>query len=607
MTWEAWFTAGSLALMLATLASGRVATDIAVLGVVLLLLLAGVLTPGEAIEGFANTGLATIAFLYVCATGLTETGATAGISARLMGRPKSELGAQTRLVLPVAVISAFTNNTTLVAAVLPVLDGAARRAGIAASRLFMPLSFAAILGGVCTLIGTSTNLVVAGLLTRHNAAHPDHIVSTFGMFTLSAAGVPVAMVGLAYMLVMGRRLLPDRRSDEPGAAGVGSEEDDSQKQYMTAMRVEPGSPLIGRTVEAAGLRHLPGLFLGRIDRAEETIIAVAPTQRLLEGDTLIFVGRLESVVDLQKFRGLAPVVDELEHRTNRPTRRLVEAVVSASSPLIGQTIRDAGIRTRYGAVVVAVHRHGHRLEGKIGDIRVRPGDTLLLEVGSDFTRRHRDSIEFHLVSELEGAAAPRHSRAPIAVAVMAALIAALTFNLVDTMTGAMAAAGLMVLTRCCSPGQARKGMDWPVLIVVGASFGLGRALEKTGLADSVAHQVVHWTQGGGPVAILGTIYALTVLFTMFISNVAAAVLMFPVAMEVARTQGMSIVPLAVCLAIAASAEFTTPLGYQTNMMVMGPGGYRWSDFARFGGPLTIVCGLVCVAVCAFAYGPLVVP
>lgn len=599
MNWEAWFTAGLLAAMLVTLASGRVATDIAVLGAVLLLLLAGVLTPGEALEGFANTGLATIAFLYVCATGLTETGATAGISARLMGRPKSVLGAQTRLVLPVAVISAFTNNTTLVAAMLPALDGLARRTGIAASRLFMPLSFAAILGGVCTLIGTSTNLVVAGLLTRHNAAHPDQVVPTFGMFTLSAAGVPVALAGLAYMLVMGRRLLPDRRDDEPGVG--------SPKQYMTAMRVQGGSPLIGRTVEEAGLRHLPGLFLGRIDRTDETVTAVAPSERLLEGDTLIFVGKLDSVVDLQKFRGLVPVVDEGEGQPNRPSMRLVEAVVSASSPLIGQTIREAGIRTRYGAVVVAAHRHGYRLAGKIGDIVIRPGDTLLLEAGADFMRRHRDSIEFHLVSELDGAAAPRHSKAPIALLIMGALIAALSLKLVDTMTGAMTAAGLMVLTRCCTPGQARKGMDWSVLIVVGASFGLGRALEKTGLADSVAHQVVHWTQGGGPVAILGTVYALTVLFTMVISNVAAAVMMFPVAMEVARSQGMAFLPLAVCLAIGASAEFTTPLGYQTNLMVMGPGGYRWSDFARFGGPLTILCGMVCVAACAIVFGPLAAP
>lgn len=600
MTWEAWLTAGLLALMLGALISGRLATDLAVLGALLALLLFGVLEPAEAIGGFASPGLATIAFLYICATGLTETGATGLISARLLGRPRSTLEAQARLTLPVAMISAFTNNTTLVAAVLPVLSGAARRAGIAASKLYMPLSFAAILGGICTLIGTSTNLVVAGLLERHNATHPDHQVPTFGMFTLTAAGAPVALAGLAYMLVLGRRLLPDKREEGPSPGSL--------RQYMAAMRVQSGSPIVGQTIEQAGLRHLPGLFLSRIDRPEESVTAASPTERLRGGDTLVFVGRLESVVDLQKVRGLSPVTDEGEHMsTDRPTRRLAEAVVSPASPLVGQTIRDAGIRTRYDAVVVAVHRHGHRLRGKIGDIVIRPGDTLLLEAGTEFIRRYRNSTDFHLVSELDGAATPRHNKAPVAVGIMVALVAALSLDLVDPMTGSMAAGALMVLTRCCTAGQARRGMDWQVLIVVGASIGLGRAIEKSGLGEIAAGEVVRIAQWGGPIAILACVYAMTTVFTMFVSNVAAAVMMFPVALEVARTQQMAFLPLAVCIAIGASAEFTTPLGYQTNLMVMGPGGYRWSDFVRFGGPLTLLCGMVCVAAAAVAYGPLTLP
>ncbi len=599
MTWEAWLTGGLLVLMLGALISGRVATDLAILGTLLLLLIFGVLEPGEAIGGFANPGLATIAFLYICATGLTETGATSAISARLMGRPRSLLQAQARLVVPVTMISAFTNNTTLVAAVLPVLSGAANRAGVAASKLYMPLSFAAILGGICTLIGTSTNLVVAGMLEGHNAAHPDHQVPTFSMFTLTAAGAPVAIVGIAYILLFGRRLLPDQREDGGASTPL--------RQYMAAMRVVPGSPIVGRTVELAGLRHLPGLFLSRIDRSEESVTAAGPSERLRDGDVLVFVGRLESVVDLQRIRGLSPVTDESEHGGDRPKLRLAEAVVSQASPLVGQTIRDAGIRTRYGAVVVAVHRHGHRLRGKIGDIVIRPGDTFLLEAGPDFASRYRNSTDFHLVSELEGAAAPRHAKAPIAVGIMVALIAALSLNIVDPMTGSMGAAALMVLLRCCTAGQARRGMDWQVLIVVGAAIGLGRAIEKTGLGEIAANELVRVAQWGGPVAILAGVYLLTTIFTMFVSNVAAAVMMFPVALEVSRTQGMSFLPLAVCIAIGASAEFTTPLGYQTNLMVMGPGGYRWIDFIRFGGPLTVLSGVVCVAAAALAYGPLILP
>lgn len=592
MTLEGWLTVGILIVMLGVMVSGRAGPDLAIMGALLMMLVLGIVEPAQAIGGFANPAVATIGLLYIVASGLKETGATSSVATRLIGRPRSAWQAQARLLAPVAGLSAFTNNTPLIAAMLPVLSSAARRAGIAASRLYMPLSFATILGGMCTLIGTSTNLVVFDLYEETRAGDPS--MPAFGMFTLAKAALPAALIGLAYILIFGRRLLPAHEERLPGAG--------SPRQYMVAMRVEPGASIVGQSVERAGLRRLPGLFLSRIDRAEETITAVAPRELLEANDVLIFVGSLESVVDLQNTPGLAPVTDDSdEHLSDRSTMRLAEVVVSPASPLIGATIRDAAIRTRYGAVVIAAHRHGHRLTGRIGDIVIRPGDTLLLEAGPEFARRYRDSSEFTLVSELEGAAAPRFERAPIAVAILVGLVLVLTFRIVAPLTGAMAAAALMVLTRCCSGAQARASVDWPVLIVIGSAFGIGAGLEESGLAQVVADQLLVVAGGGSILAILILIYIMTLAFTMLVSNTAAAVLMFPIAIDAALAANIPILPVAVCVALAASADFSTPLGYQTNLMVMGPGGYRWTDFLRFGGPLTILVSIVTLTCISLFY------
>jgi di/tricarboxylate transporter len=583
--------------MLVVLATGRYGAEIVMLGVLVIMLVTGILKPEEAVKGFSNTGVITVAFLYVVAAGLQETGAVTLLTSRLLRRPKSALEAQARIVAPVAALSAFMNNTPLVVFFMPVISELSKRTRIAASHLFMPLSFAAILGGVCTLIGTSTNLVVHSLMLEHNQSHPSSPIQPFGMWTLSWVGIPVALVGILYMLLFGRKLLPDHASHALPAAEA--------RQYMTAMQVAADSPIVGKTIEEAGLRHLPGLFLSRIDRSSESIVAVGPEEVLRAGDVLVFVGLIDSVVDLQKIKGLVPFADETGANHYRPRMRLIEAVISPSSPLIGRSVRDAEIRSRYGAVIIAVHRHGQRIARKIGDIVLRPGDTLLLEVEHGFAKRHRHSTDFHLLSELPGAAAPRHERAGIALAILAALVVLLSLeNLLPTMTVAMAAAGATIVFRCATVRQAYASVEWPVLIVIGASFGLARALEKTGLAEFVATTIITWAADYGPWALIAVVYLLTLLFTTFISNNAAAALMFPIALGVAERAGLNFLPFAVSVAIAASCEFNTPLGYQTNLMVMGPGGYRWTDYTRFGGPLTALAALTCILLAPLVYGPL---
>lgn len=592
MDWQMVVVAGSLVAMLAALATGRFGTDIVMMGVLALFLLTGIVTPKEAFSGFSNTGLLTVAFLYIVATGLQETGAMSMLTQRFLGRPRTALQAQARIAIPVASLSGLLNNTPIVAMFLPVIRELSRRTQIPSSQLFMPLSFAAILGGCCTLIGTSTNLVVYSLINAHNAEVPDRPLETLSLWTLTPIGLPIAIVGMGYILLMGRRLLR-ARSDH------GAPTDDA-RQYVTAMKVLPGSPLVGRSIEDAGLRHLPGLFLTRIDRETETVVAAAPDEVLRESDILVFAGALESVVDLQKFKGLAPVADEAGVSHYRPKMQLIEAVISRASPLVGRTVRDAEIRTRYGAAVVAVHRLGHRLRGRIGDIVLREGDTLLLEAEPGFARRYRTSTSFHLVSAIEGAASPRHERAWIAIAVLIGLVALMSAGelpLVGDLPEvvvAMVAAGAMVLFRCCTGPQARAGIEWPVLIVIGTSFGLGKAMENSGLAAFAAGLVTESAGAFGPAALLAIVYAVTLGFTILISNNAAAALMFPIALGVAETTGLPFMPFALAIAFGASLEFMTPLGYQTNLMVMGPGGYRYADFFRFGGPLTLLTAAVAI-------------
>ncbi|MCW5774868.1 MAG: SLC13 family permease [Phycisphaeraceae bacterium] len=598
MGWEAWLTGALLVGMLAALVAGRWGPDIILMGVLVTLLLAGIIDAGEAVRGFSNGGVITVAMLYVVAAGMRETGAINLIAGPMLKKAKSVVSAQARMVLPVVGLSAFINNTPIVAMLMPAIDGFSKRSGIPASKLMLPLSYASIFGGVCTLIGTSTNVVVAGMMSHADVRDTLGDPVRLSMFTITWVGVPMAIVGIAYILLFSKWLLPDRSSPEQ----AGQEQ---SRKYLAAMRLTEGSPLAGKTVEGAGLRSLPGLFLSRIDRADSTVIAVGPEETLCAGDVLVFVGRLDSLVDLQQFKGLEPIADEEGGSGYRPNLRLVEAVVSPASPLVGSTVRSAGIRTRYGAVVVAVHRQGYRLRGKIGDIRLRPGDTLLLEAPQGFAKQYRDSTDFMLVSEAAQTAALRHERAWIAMGIVLAVVVAISTGWLDPMVAAMAGAGLMILTRCCTGPQARRSVDFQVLIVIAAAFGIERAMSKTGLASWIAHGVVDATADLGPWALLAVTFAVTTFFTCIITNNAAAVLMFPIALGITQEAGLNFLPFAVVIAVAASCEFSTPIGYQTNLMVMGPGGYKWIDYTRFGGPLTILCGIVCVALAPFVYGPLV--
>ncbi|MEX0731673.1 MAG: SLC13 family permease [Aquisalimonadaceae bacterium] len=568
--------------MLTVLSLTRLAADMVFLGGVTLLLVTGVLTPNEAFAGLGNQGLITVGVLYVVVAGMQETGGIHWIVQRVLGRPSSLAHAQVRLMAPVAVLSAFLNNTPVVAMLIPAVSEWARKFNLASSKLMIPLSYAAILGGTCTLIGTSTNLVVNGLIIEYTPA------DGLRMFDLAWVGVPVALAGLVFILLTTRWLLPDRR---PAISQMGD-----PREYSVEMLVDRHGPLVGRTVEDAGLRHLSGMFLAEIDRGGNVIPAVSPQERLQAGDRLVFVGIVESVVELQRIRGLTPATNQVfKLHGHRSQRTLVEAVVSGTCPVAGRSIRDGRFRSLYDAVVIAVARDGERLRQKVGDVVLRPGDTLLLEARPAFLEQQRNNRDFFLVSKLEDAATLRHEKAPIALALLLLMVVVVSLGWMSMLEGALLAAGGMIVTRCVGADAARRSVDWSVLLVIAGAFGIGLAMDKTGVAQALAHGVIGLT-GDLPWFNLAVVYILTALFTAVITNNAAAVLMFPIAYALAGDIGVDFMPFIIAVMLAASASFATPIGYQTNLMVMGPGGYRFADFLRLGLPLNLITGAVAVAV-----------
>lgn len=577
MEWQGIFTLLLLGVVLLTLAFTRLAADLVLMGALALLLVLGILEPASALAGFGNPGVITIAALYVVAAGLKETGAVQWIARRLLGHPRSPEGAQLRMVVPTGVLSAFMNNTAVVAMFIPAVQDWSRRLGIPASKLLLPLSYAAILGGTCTLIGTSTNLVVDGMLQAQLGVH-------LGLFEVSWVGVPLLIAGGGFLVIFAARWLPDR-------GGVG-EELDLVREYGVEMEVTAPGPLPGKTIAEAGLRALNFGYLVELSRDGRLITVVEPDRVLQGGDRLYFVGAPECASELRRIQGLKPAhgnVHKLEVANHQ--RCLVEVVVGPEFTALGQTIRDSRFRTRFNAVILSVSRSGRRVQGKLGDITFRLGDTLLLEASQQFVEQYQFRRDFLLVSALNDSTPPDFGKAPLALGILAVMVAVSAFGLLSIMEAGFLAGGAMIASGCITASRARFSLDLPVLVVIAASFALGNAMTETGAAG----WVVSGLAGLGtltPWMALALVYAMTVMFTEVITNNAAAVLMFPIAVALAEQLGVSPIPFAVAVMFAASASFITPLGYQTNLMVYGPGRYQFLDYARLGVPLSIIAGAV---------------
>lgn len=586
MSFGAWLAAAVTLGALIAIAAGRLAPYLALLGALGVLVLAGVIEPATALVGFSNPAVFAIALLFVVAAGMRETGAMAGLLQPILGNPRSPRRAQGRLMVPVIAASGFLNNTPLVAMLLPIVKDWARRIRVPASQLLIPLSYASILGGLLTLIGTSTNVVVHGLLIA--SGRPG-----LGMFTITPAGAVVAAAGFAFLIVFGAKLLPRR---EDGLSGLSD-----PREYTLEMMVEEGGAIAGKTVEQAGLRHLPGIYLAEIHRRGQVLAVVGPEQTLEGGDQIVFVGLISAAVDLRHRPGLAPAARHVFAIGDKARERwFVEAVVSHRCPIAGQSVRNGRFRTRYGAVVIGVARHGERLRRRLGDVVLRAGDVLLLEAPPAFVDHHRDSTDFYLVSRVEGQSPPRHDRAGFALAIVGGMVAAIATGALSLLEASAVAAMLMLVTRSVSQDTARRSIDWQVLVAIAAAFGLGAAIQVTGLAGHIATGLIA-AAGDRPHLVLAAVYLVTLLLSEIITNNAAAAAVFPIALETADHIGAHYLPFVIAVMIAASACFSTPISYQTHLMVYGAGGYRFRDFIRVGLPLDLLLGVVAVIVIPLFY------
>lgn len=569
-----------LAAFLLAVVSDRLPVDFALAAAMTGLLLFGVLTPIEAFQGFSNPAIYIIACFYIVSAALKESGALHWWIVKWLGRSSSATRALPRIMGPVAAVSSVISNTPVVAIFIPLLQDWAKRHSISVSKLLIPLSYASILGGTCTLIGTSTNILLMGMLEGIGEAEGLHL------FSPAVLGVPLVILGILYFIVAGHRLLPERM----GAA----ESVTDARKYGVSMRVVAGGALSGMTIAEAGLRHLQYSFLSEIQSDGHIIPAVGPEEVLSDNDILIFVGQPEAVSELRQFPGLAPAEGQI-HKLDVPSssRALIEAVIAPVSNMVGKTIKDSRFRTLFGGAILSVSRNGEIIQQKVGSIVLRAGDTLLLEAARGFVRRHRYSRDFLLLSRLDDVSIPNFDKAPTALGLLGIFIGLVVTGTLPLVVAALLLVGALAVTKCISIEFAQRSIDMRVLLAIGASLALGLAIQKTGLADSAAQGML-LLGGDNPFINLLLLYIATVIATELITNNAAAILMFPLAQVLSTELGVNLLPFVMTIMFAASASFLTPVGYQTNLMVQGPGGYHFSDFLRVGAGLSLLVGVLVV-------------
>jgi di/tricarboxylate transporter len=579
---DAALTLGVILAVLLVLVTNRVPPALAVLGGTVALLVADVIEAPDAFAGFSNSAPLTVAALYVVAAAAARTRVIESIAGQISGRvaargtPPGERGTLARVVVPTAASSAILNNTPIVAMAIPGVMSWARRTGRSPSRYLMPISFAAVVGGTVTLIGTSTNLVVSGLLE-------DAGQEPMGIFEIGKVGLPFALASIVLIVLLTPLLLPERRAPSEDAGA-------DAREFTVEMIVEEGAAIVGRSVAEAGLRNLQGVYLVEIERDDNRISSVRPDEILAAGDRLTFAGNVERIIDLQQIRGLASAEERHFGRVGAaaPHRRLYEAVIAPASALVGSTLKEAGFRGRYGGAVVAVHRADERVQGKLGEVRLRAGDVLIVLAGPAFRPRALDQRDFLVVASLDGDPPPLEGKAPLVGLVIAAMVGAVAFGVIDILPAAFLAAFAVVALRVLTPTEARDAVDLDVIVVIAASFGLGRAIERSGLAGDIVEVLIEPLGRFGDLGLLFGVLVATIVVTEMISNNAAAVLLFPIAIATAAQAGLDPRPFAIAVALGASSSFLTPIGYQTNTMVYGIGGYRFGDFARLGFPLAIL-------------------
>lgn len=556
-----------------------------VLGV-LTLGFAGILTPKEILSGFANEQIIIIIVLLLLGDIIRSKGILNNFFEKYVFR-----GARTyhrflgRMMFMVAGSSAFLNNTPLVAVMMPYVSKWSAKNNMASSKLLIPLSFAAILGGTVTLIGTSTNLIVNGML------QDQKIIPNFNsleIFDFAWVGVPMSIIGLIYLMIFSRKFLPSNKA-------IGENIETNLREYLVDVKITSKSDLIGKTVSKAGLRNLKSLFLVEVEREGYVYSATSPNFVLRQDDVLSFAGDTTSLAEIIDPNNGMNVEQGAKHQAGKKTGML-EVVVAANSILIGKTVKQSSFRTKYDASVIAVHRNGEKLKGKIGSIIIKPGDVLLMLTGEDFDSRSFRDREFYRISKLRTYEKPKVLDTIILIGGLILAILLSAFKVIPLFIGVLGLLAIVLILGIANPKEIEKGIDFNLGLTIAMALALGTAMSKTGVAGDISHNIINLLSPLGILGLLAGVYIATSILAAYITNVAAVAILFPIVLAISVEESLNPLPFVLLIAYAAAANFMTPIGYQTNMMVYGPGSYKFTDYMKIGLPLTLIYGIGAVLI-----------
>ena len=546
--------------------------------VLVILLITGIISPTDALSGFANEGMLTIALLFIVVGAVQKSGIIDRVTKGWLRKSRSNVGSMLRFFLPISLLSAFLNNTPIVVTFTPIVKKWCLERGIAPSKFLIPLSYVTILGGTITLIGTSTNIVVHGMLL-------DYGLEGFSLFSFAVVGIPITIIGTIYIILFGYKLLPDHK-------GFTERIEQDAKEYIAELQVKPTFSYINQSVENAGLRQLDGLYLVEIIRKSGRVSPVRDTTIIQENDRLIFSGNITTITQLQEITGLKlRTGSNLElNDLNNTKVFLVEAVVSHQSSLLSRSIKQSQFRSRYDAGVIAIHRNNERLQDRVGDIVLKLGDTLLLLAGNDFIEKQKRSNDFYVVSRLKTPNVLQYNakKGWLSILFLVACIFLVSIGFLTMLKAMALVVVILLITKIIDGEEIINNIQFHVLFVIACSLGIGTAMTNTGLAEWLAIQLMAVAAPYGIIAILTLMFGITNIFTELITNSATAVLMLPIGIEIANTLQVDPIGFAMLIAIAASASFITPIGYQTNLIVYGPGGYTFTDYIKIGVPLSLL-------------------
>lgn len=547
---------------------------------VLIFLLMGIIQVGDLLEALANESVISIFLLIFITAGIKDHFNLIGWMDRLFGSARSGRGFMLRMTSGVAAFSAFLNNTPIVALFMPYVYQWSRRHKISPSKLLIPLSYAAIVGGMITVIGTSTNLVLKGLIESKNATPP-------GILDYLFPGLLVSIGGLLFLYFVGYKWLPERKEFLTAMSG-------KPREYIVEVRIVPDSDIVGKSILEANLRNLRGIYLFEIIRQAERITPVRPSEKIEKGDALVFAGDTQNIIELLE-RDKDFTTPYPNGGNAGPRLNIIETVIPFNSELIGRTLKQVAFRENYDAAVVAIHRNGAKLSGKMGEVVLQAGDLLLVAPGRAFQKRIDQRGDLYLVSVVRRITETRPVARKGFVLVLAALILGMIFGKLNLFFALLLLTAYMVAFKLLSIGKIKQQLDVSLLVVLVASLTFSTALIDSGAAQVVAEAFMNLFRPLGNTGIIIGIYVITLVLTSFVTHIAAVAIIFPMAYAIGlQVPGMNLTAVFITIAFAASASFHSPFSYQTNMMVYGPGGYRFRDFLKVGGPFTLIYSLLTV-------------